>query len=192
MRVSLRTALAVVLPLAAAAPSAGAQATAERRDQAVAVNLLGIPFGWMTGEYERAVGAGATLGLAGSYIGPADEDDNISSVDVKLRYYPAERGLRGFSLGLSAGYVRIEEQGGVVVFPGGVGSTTRTRVTDAPTVGVSADYNWLVGARRRVLVGLGAGAKRILAGRDEDDTFEFDLADLRAYPTVRFVVGLAF
>jgi hypothetical protein len=190
LRTPLALAAASLLGAAVHARPLAAQSAPDVRRQAIAVNLLGIPFGWVTGEYERAVGAGATLGVGGSYIQPGDEDDNLSSIDAKLRYYPSERGLRGFSVGLTAGYVRIEEQG-VTFAPGGAISS-HSRVTDGPTIGVTADYNWLIGTRRRVLVGLGAGGKRIFAGKQNDDGFDFDLSDLRAYPTLRFVVGLAF
>ena len=60
------------------------------------------------------------------------------------------------------------------------------------TVGVSADYNWLVGARDRVFIGVGGGAKRIYPQGAGDDWFEFLFSRIRSYPTMRFVVGIAF
>lgn len=194
----MRLPLALALLAAAAGPLA-AQAAPEGRRQSVSVNPLGIPFGWLTGEFERALGGGASVGLSGSYVDIGDEDDTLASLDAKVRYYPSEQGLRGFSLGLTAGYTRYVDQyetfaPGTVFGPNAPAPTPTTirRVTDGPTVGVTADYNWLLGTRRRMLVGIGVGAKRIFTDHDDDQQFEDNVLDLPAYPTVRFVVGLTF
>jgi hypothetical protein len=155
--------------------------------------MLGIPLGWLSGEYERAIGNGATLGLAASDVA-LDDAHSFSSVDAKLRYYPGERGPEGFSIGLTAGYVRVGER--IRLFPATLSTSSgpefRTRVTEGPSVGVTLDHNWLVGARRRVLLGLGMGAKRVYPEGSGDDWFEFLFSQLRTYPTMRFVVGIAF
>jgi hypothetical protein len=59
---------------------------------------------------------------------------------------------------------------------------------DTPTFGVILDYNWMLGAQRRFIVGTGIGAKRILASSDERDRVNLD----RAQITGRFTVGIAF
>jgi hypothetical protein len=191
-------ALALVATLAGAAPLA-AQGSAPLSRRSLAINPLGVPFGWFSGEIEGAIGGGASFGVSGSFLDPDDEDDSLSSIEAKLRYYPAEQGLRGFSIGLTGGYTRLVERyqtfsPGTVFGPNAPAPTPTTvrRVTDGPTVGVAADYNWLLGARRRMIVGLGVGAKRIFTDRDDDRQFEDNVFDLPAYPTARFVVGLTF
>ena len=57
-----------------------------------------------------------------------------------------------------------------------------------PTVSVIADYNFLLGPRRRFFVGTGVGAKRWIVDRDTRDRVEAE----RAWVFGRFLVGLAF
>ena len=105
--------------------------------------------------------------------------DRFTSFDFNLRYYPGEVVLRGFSIGLSGGYLRYSSRGG----------PADARVSmDAPTLGVVADYNWMLGVNRRFLVGTGLGAKRVLAGESERDLVGIGRADM----TGRFVIGYAF
>lgn len=165
--------------LFAAARAAGAQGSGTlipiRYRSYVAINPLGIPFDIGSIEVESAVAPGITTGGVASYT---DLDDSrFLSFDFKVRYYPGEVVLRGFSLGLSAGVLRYSS----------VPDTVRQRLT-APALGVLADYNWMLGAERRFLVGTGLGAKRILATHEDRDRVGID----QAYVTVRFVVGLAF
>jgi hypothetical protein len=187
MRSSLVVAAVVALSTLPAA-EAGAQGanrpSPESYRQSFTLNPFGIPWGFINAEFERVIGAGATVGLAGSYIEWDGEDDRVSSAEAKFRYYPAENGLRGFSIGLAGGYTRVEDNGSV--FGGD------RDVLEGPSLGVTVDYNWLLGKRRRFVVGLGLGAKRIF-GEDRPDRDGLDdLIDRRAYPTGRFVVGLAF
>ena len=192
--------LALLLAAAAFAPGAAhSQRAPESRRAAVSVNPLGIPFGWFTGEAERTLGGGASLAVAGSWFEVPSDEDRLATVEAKLRYYPAEQGLRGFALGLTAGYTRFEERfetypPTVVFGPEGPSERPilRTQVTDGPTVGVTADYNWLLGARRRMLVGIGVGAKRLFTNREDARQFDDYALDLPAYPTARFAVGLTF
>ena len=88
--------------------------------------------------------------------------------------------LRGFSLGLSAGYLRYE--------PEKASDAPRRERLSAPTLGVVTDYNWMLGGTRRFVVGVGAAAKRVLAASSERERVGIG----QAYVTTRFVVGLAF
>jgi hypothetical protein len=146
----------------------------------VGFDPLAIPFDIYSAEGESGVAQGITLGGAGSYI---DVDDHrYTSFDFKFRYYPGEVVLRGFSLGATAGYLRYSTPEET---PGGF----RVRQSiSAPTIGIIADYNWMLGFDRRFLVGTGLGAKRILLGADQRASVDLD----RAYLTARFTVGLAF
>src|SRR6185437_13468227 len=116
----------------------------------IGINPLGIPFDIGSIELESAVAAGVTLGGLASFTD--FEDNRFTSFDFKVRYYPGDIVLKGFSAGLSVGYLRYSN----------LVDQTRQTLT-APTIGVLADYNWMLGRSQRFLVGTGVGAKRILA-----------------------------
>jgi hypothetical protein len=142
----------------------------------IAVNPLGIPFDVASVEVETGVVQGVTVGGQGSYTSLGD--DRYSTIDAKVRYYPSEVVLRGFSMGVSAGHTHFTTRNNDV---------TR-RNLDFATIGLLLDYNWMLGTRHRFIVGSGIGAKRVLANADERDAAGLD----HAYMTARFVVGLAF
>jgi hypothetical protein len=144
----------------------------------VAINPLGIPFDIGSVEFETALASGITVGGLGSY---ADIDEKrYTTFDAKVRYYPGEVVLAGFSVGLSVGRTHVA---GPRSFP-----DLPRPTLDFGTIGILVDYNWLLGQRQRFLVGAGAGAKRVLAGSEARERVDLT----RAYPTARFVVGLAF
>ena len=71
----------------------------------------------------------------------------------------------------------------------GDGSVEEVRESlDTPTFGVILDYNWMLGAQRRFVVGTGVGAKRILASSEDRERVGLD----RAQFTGRFTIGIAF
>lgn len=179
-----RIALAV-LGIAFAASAAAAQAPVAPK-QAISINPLGVVFRVYSGELERSVAPGLTLGAASSYWGAgADFDDDASgdvsylSFDGKLRYYPGGTSLQGFSLGGSLGYTALS--GSLTDADGR--STGRANSLSA---GVALDYNWLLGDSKRFLVGTGIGAKRLFPIGVETDGLSI------AYPTARLAVGYAF
>ncbi|MFI5229042.1 MAG: hypothetical protein ACHQWU_08235 [Gemmatimonadales bacterium] len=145
----------------------------------IGINPLGVPFDIGSAEVESAVAPGITLGGLASYTDV--EGHRWLTFDAKVRYYPGEVVLRGFSIGLSAGSLRYSTRDDSAGVP-------MRRVLTAPTIGVIADYNWMLGTERRFVVGTGLGAKRILASEDERNRVGAD----RAYLTARFIVGLAF
>ncbi len=148
----------------------------------VGFNPLGIPFDIFTAEIESGVAQGVTLGGLGSHI---DVDDKrYTSIDFKFRYYPGEVVLRGFSLGASVGYLGYSAPS-TLSNPGGV--ELRGKL-NTPTIGVLADYNFLLGLHHRFVVGTGIGAKRVLSSSAERSAVDLP----RAYFTGRFTVGLAF
>jgi hypothetical protein len=147
----------------------------------IGINPLGIPFDIGSIELESAVAAGVTLGGLASFTD--FEDNRFTSFDFKVRYYPGDIVLKGFSAGLSIGYLRYSN----ITTDDFTGATTRETLS-APTIGVLADYNWMLGRSQRFLVGTGIGAKRILASSADRDRVDIP----RAYPTVRFIVGFAF
>lgn len=141
----------------------------------VSLNPLGIPFDVFSMEVESGIAQGMTLGGSGSHIGLGDE--RFSTAEFKFRYYPGEVVLRGFSLGASAGMLRYSD----------IRNDVRETL-DTPTLGVIVDYNWMLGAQHRFVVGTGIGAKRVLAGSEERARVGLG----RAVPSGRFTVGIAF
>lgn len=142
-----------------------------------ALNPLIIPFDLGSAEVETGVAQGVTVGGGVSYLD--FDEDRFTSADLKVRYYPGEVVLRGFSVGFTAGYLRYSVE---------QGDPTGRAVLDGPTIGIVTDYNWLLGGNKRFLVGTGLGAKRVLSSKEERDKVQLN----RAYVTARFVVGLAF
>jgi hypothetical protein len=142
----------------------------------VAFDPLLVPFDIGSFELETGIAPGITAGGVASYTNV--HNDRYTSVDFNLRYYPGEVVLRGFSVGLSGGFLRYGKR---------FAADTLESI-NAPTVGVIVDYNWMLGVNRRFLVGTGVGAKRVLAGEAERQTVRLQ----RAYGTARFVIGYAF
>jgi hypothetical protein len=155
----------------------------------VGLNPLGIPFDIGALEVEGVILPGLSLGAAASYSSLSDDegdgegDPRFVSGDVKVRYYPGEVALRGFSVGLALGVTSYSEKRNV-----GTPAVLQRESLTAPTISVLADYNFLLGARQRFVVGTGIGAKRLLASEEDRDR----VGAPRAYPFVRFVLGMAF
>lgn len=149
----------------------------------IGINPLGIPFDIFSIEVESGIAQGMTIGVSAAHT----EIDNArySSADFKFRYYPSEVVLKGFSIGASAGLLRYSDIRSELVDV----TVTETRQTiDTPTLGLLLDYNWMLGASRRFIIGTGIAAKRILAGSADRDKVGLDRAQLSA----RFTVGVAF
>jgi len=152
-------------------------------EQSVAVNPLAIPFGVFSAEYEAALPTpGFTLGVGGTYY--SNDGDRDAWVEVKGLYYPSESQFRGFSIGLSLGIhsARNVPDCGLFSTCGDGARVTQT----APTLGVLASYDWLLGRAERFRVGLGGGAKRVLRNVGKNDALS------QVYPDGRFVVGVVF
>ncbi|MCC6931369.1 MAG: hypothetical protein IT359_20445 [Gemmatimonadaceae bacterium] len=175
-RTRLAAAAACLSLAALAGAAAPALAQAPRANRTLlSINPLGLPFKLVAVEAEQKVSNIVTLGGAFSYISAFD-DASYTSFDAKLRIYPNEEAFKGFAIGVSAGIARVGED-----------FTDGTDHSDtAPAVGVIADYNWILGKSKRVLVGTGVGAKRIFANDDDYQNANF------AYPTFRFQVGMIF
>ena len=173
--------LMAVLAVVALARSAGAQGSEGvsrvpiRYRTYISINPLGIPFDLFSAEVESGIAQGMTLGASASHIDVGDE--RFSSADFKFRYYPSEVVLRGISVGASVGMLRYSD----------IFADVRQSL-DTPTFGVIVDYNWMLGAQRRFVIGTGVGAKRILASSEERKRVELDRAEF----TGRFTMGIAF
>ena len=148
------------LTFAAIASPAFAQSTAETRSglarkNLVSANPIGLLFEWYNGEFEHAVTPTVSLGVAGSSY---DFDNSrYASVDGIARYYPAARALKGFSIGVSAGFIDINDD---------YNSDCLGCYDDSgssATIGVRGDYVWILGKDQRFAVAAGIGAKRLLS-----------------------------
>ncbi|MEO8193344.1 MAG: DUF3575 domain-containing protein [Gemmatimonadales bacterium] len=123
----------------------------------VSANPIGLLFQWYNGEFEHAMSATASLAIAGSSYD--FEDARYSSVDGIVRYYPGARALRGFSVGASAGFVDMRDDNSCIEF--GCEDQSGT----AGTIGVRADYVWILGRDQHFSAEAGIGAKRILSNQ---------------------------
>jgi hypothetical protein len=182
-------ALVVLVGISAASQAAAAQSTntAGRVPipyrSYIGINPLGIPFDIFSIEVESGIAPGMTLGVSAAHT--EIDDARYSSADFKFRYYPSEIVLKGFSIGASAGLLRYSDI--VSDFSSSIPTQTRGTI-DTPTLGLLIDYNWMLGASHRFIIGTGAAAKRILAGSDDRRKVGLDRAQLSA----RFTVGVAF
>lgn len=163
-----------VLPARAVAQAPARPFTA----QTLAIDPLALPFGFASAEYERAIGRnGFAVGVGGlaSFTddGPLDRGESYRTLQIKLKYYPREQGLRGFAVGVTAGVAHARSMtasiGNFDENGSPVGFRTFYAARTAPTVGATLDYNFLIGRQRRFLVGLGLGAKRTLGGQRTAD-----------------------
>lgn len=152
----------------------------------IAADPLGLPFDIFSLEFESAVANGITLGGLGSYTnfqGTGIGKTRYQTLEVGGHYYPGEVVLRGFSLGFNVGYTWFRRDTTITGPPASDHTTL-----GAPTVGLDVNYNWMLGPLQRFLIGMGVGAKRVLASEDARKAVGVG----RAYPTARFVMGLAF
>ena len=179
--------LAVVLGLACSASALPAQAPdRSATDQRASANLLGIPFGVVSAEYEQMITRELSLG-AGAGI----DNSAHSWGEAKVRYYPGAEGPDGFSVGVTAGADRLRGFTGndcIVICADGSGPKET-----AFTLGVVLDYGWLIGRTQRFYVGTGVGAKRVYGLQDEQDANSGFITDYpKVLPVVRFQIGYTF
>lgn len=148
----------------------------------ISVNPFLPLFGYFQAEFEHRVAKNASVGISGAHT---KLDDLYTSVDVKLRLYPQERVLEKLGISAGIGYGRVKRDDDIICdpfFPCDDGKASAS----APTFGVEAQYQWLLGARRSTAVAFGGGAKRFFISDDKSDNLE------RVVPTLRLTIGYAF
>lgn len=184
----------LALSAAAGAPELGAQVSRPAARQTASINLIGVPFGFISGEYERAIGAnGFALGLGGVATFDTEDGadlldfgdgDQFRSLQLKAKYYPSANGLRGFAVGLTGGFASARGYEYTYTQIGnpttGISSTTRRITETKPTLGAVLDYNFLIGRQRRFLIGLGVGARRVLGGRRRYNSIVDGTSEIRS------------
>ena len=151
---SLRLAVAALAFAAIASPAFAQSADTNRsgiaRPNLVSSNPIGLLFEWYNAEFERAVAPTVSLAAAASSY---DFDDaRYTAVDGILRYYPAAKAVRGFSIGASVGYIDISED---------ECEFCTDESGSSATLGVRADYVWIIGRDQHFSAAAGIGAKRL-------------------------------
>ena len=111
----------------------------------ISVNPFLPLFGYFQAEFEARVAKNASIGISGAHT---KLDDLDTSVDVKLRLYPQERVLEKLGISAGIGFGRVKRDGDIVC-----GEIIELRPcgnpsASAPTFGVEAQYQWLLGASR--------------------------------------------
>ncbi|MES3034608.1 MAG: hypothetical protein V4813_11490 [Gemmatimonadota bacterium] len=160
-----------------------AQARRERVDPdirkgTVTINPFAVFAEFLTGDVEVKVAPAVTVGAGGSFA--SSEFDGYRALEAKVRYYPAERALQGFSVAATAGF----SSGEGTTYDG----TTERRTRETfPSVGTELSYQWILGPSSRFVAVTGIGLKRFLGADSNADFF-----DPVILPTARINIGFAF
>jgi len=138
-------------------------------------------------EFEKKLQDNLSVAVSASHIAlRGDDSDRFTNADVKLRLYPAERGLEGFGIAAGAG---VGHQSAVTYLDCLAANepcrdTRATRI--GPTFSVEMQYQWLLGKNQHTAISAGGGAKRYFISNTASGSFnEF-------MPTLRLTVGYAF
>lgn len=185
-------ALCFALALRAQSPDSTARSTKPpTRKTVVTFNPIAIVAGYFGGDVETAVTPTVTLGAGASYAG-FDNFNDYGALEGKIRYYPQERALYGFSVAGNLGLATYRPDGpyyasydatGTLILPTDGSGDRRTRAT----VGTELSYQWLLGPKRRFATVIGVGVKRFLGAEDYGDPFDSNII-----PTARINIGFAF
>src|SRR5712691_4777274 len=185
---------AALFPAAAQAQTESTKAPVPH-EQVISTNPFGLLFKWYNVEYERKIGEATTLGISASHF----PDGEYANAALLARWYPQGAALDGFYLGARAGAYGIKTHTyqystppprpdannpthpTIQSYP-----TYREQTTVVPGLGLELGYNWLLGPKQNVSIGLGFGVARMLRSAD-DDSMPY------AIPNVRLVnIGIAF
>jgi hypothetical protein len=191
VRSAVTTALVLVLAAIASRPvhaQGQSPATVSSPRHVLSINPFLPLAGYFQGEFETKLKENVALAVSGAHT---RLDDYYTSLDVKLRLYPQERGLEGFGLAAGGGFGRIREDSyteppvcialvGVVCPDGG------RRSVSGATFSVEAHYQFLLGRSRKTSAAFGAGAKRYFVEERTAENFQ------RLVPTLRLTIGYAF
>ena len=162
---------AAAVSLLFAAQAQAQESDAPFRRNLITANPIGILADYYNAEFERAVSDVASVSLAAERSTIDDED--LTAVDVRFRYYPQARMFSGIALGASLGYASfMEGEDFFIETPSGPMYEFRQVERSGPTLGLQVDYSWLLGRDRRLYVGVGFGLRRLLTGgngNDDDD-----------------------
>src|SRR5688500_3312921 len=162
-----KASLAIVL-IAFAAPAyaqdSGTKTPVDRR-HTISTSPIADMLGFINGEYQRKMTEGSTLGVSAGTLDV--DDDTYRNVMVFGRYYPQGAALTGFFVGGRVGAHRIGYDRWEYD-PDTFMSIPSRRTETRPAIGIDVGYDWLLGAKRNVLIGVGAGAMRLLGAGGDD------------------------
>ena len=141
-------------------------------NQVLSTNPFGLLFNWFNVEFERKIAPATTIGVTASHFAGLDH----SNAALVLRWYPHGAALNGFYLGARAGAYGFETY--ETVYPAAQVPpadpnrrsypTYQRRTQFQPGAGIEIGYNWLLGPKHNVSLGLGFGLTRILTSGDWD------------------------
>jgi hypothetical protein len=187
-------ALAVLIPASASAQT-GATKEPVPYNQVLSTNPFGLIVKWVNIEFERKVSPAVTVGASASYFG----EDNLTeagfaTTSALARWYPQGAALDGFYLGGRLGAFRFEtHQYDYSPYPTGQPNQTsaarpiyREHTRVVPGAGIEIGYNWLLGPKQNINVGIGFGLTRTFGNEGG-----YDFPDV--LPTFRLInIGIAF
>jgi hypothetical protein len=183
-------AIALLCSAPAFAQTPAAPSTTGTPSQTLSLNPFGLLLEWYNVEFERKIASGVSIGASAAGL-----HDEFWDVDLLARYYPQGDALRGFYLGARGGVVgleltRYEYQApppgvppgrGVPVYP-----IARRETRLVPAAGLEVGYNWLLGSKKNIAIGLGFGLSRLL----DDDNGDYYMPVIPHWRVVN--VGIAF
>jgi hypothetical protein len=146
-------------------------------------------FGYFSAEYEQRLKDNVAFAISGSHT---EYDATYTHLDAKMRLYPNDRALEGFSLASSLGiaWVRHDDECDSFIdfdCAPSEGGQVRRRTFTTPTFAIEGNYQWLLGRTRSTAITVGLGAKRYLGGSDRDYR-----GITRVLPTGRLSIGYGF
>lgn len=158
----------------------------------ISVNPFLPLFGYFAAEYEQRVTPAVALAISGSHV--KLDHTRYTNIDAKMRLYPNETALKGFSIAASLGVGRIHETESTVdcafIFPdSSIARDSLCPVAKPFTTGsfaIEVGYQWLLGPSKVTAVTVGGGAKRYLGSESKFDQLN------RVIPTLRLSIGYAF
>jgi len=146
-------------------------------------------FGYFSAEYEQRLKDNVAFAISGSHT---EFDALYTHLDAKVRLYPNDKALQGFSLASSLGiaWVKRDDCDSLIDFdcaPTSQGGERERRTFTTPTFAIELDYQWLLGRTKSTAITVGFGAKRYLGGNDRDY-----IGIERVLPTGRLSIGYGF
>lgn len=167
--ITITASAVIAMPLSA--QSAETDRAGIPRVNLVSANPIGLLFEWYNGEFEHALKPTTSLGVTASSYN--FDDARYTAIDGIVRYYPAARALRGFSIGGSVGFVDVNDD---------PCDGCQDESESSATIGVRGDYVWILGRDQRFAVAAGIGAKRLIN----------DKSGIEGLPIGRLSIGYAW
>ncbi len=138
--------------------------------------------GFVNGEYQRKLTESSTIGVSAGTL--EFDDDRYTNGMIFGRYFPQGAALTGFFIGGRMGFHRISYDS-YDFDPINFQTIPRRKTDTRGAIGIDVGYEWLLGKKQNVLIGLGGGGMRLFGGDDDDNI-------VAAFPTGRVNVGFAF